>query len=139
MSTSSKRPSGFDVAIPFVEGAGIELLEFSRERVLARLDVQDRHSNSSGFAHGGAVMTLLDVSMAMAGRLASDAPDQTAVATIEMKTAFMQGAKGRLLCSGYCVHRTRSLAFCEAEVRDADGALVAKGSGTFKFMQRKGG
>ena len=137
----SDRPSGFDVAIPFVEHNGVRLLETRRDQVTACMDVTPLHTNSAGYAHGGAVMTLLDVTMAIAGRMVArdPGPEDTVMATIEMKTSFMQGARGRLLCTGRCVHQTRSLAFCEAEIRDAEGALVARASGTFRFMPRKKG
>jgi acyl-coenzyme A thioesterase PaaI-like protein len=38
---------------------------------------------------------------------------------------------------GECVHRATSLTFCEAQVRDESGELIAKASGTFKSRQRK--
>ncbi len=135
---SADRPSGFDVAIPFVEGAGIRLLSADRGGTVLELASETRHLNSAGFIHGGALMTLLDVSMAIAGRAhaTEHTPEQTVMATIEMKTSFMQAARGTLLCRGQCVHRTRALAFCEAEIRDEADRLIARASGTFRFMRR---
>jgi uncharacterized protein (TIGR00369 family) len=135
----SDRPSGFDVAIPFVEYSGIRLLETTVERVVTELNLAEHHLNSAGYAHGGAVMTLLDVTMAIAGRMVArdPGPKDTVMATVEMKTSFMQGGRGRLRCTGSCVHQTRSLAFCEAEIRDEAGQLVARASGTFRFMARR--
>ena len=137
----SDRPSGFDVAIRFVEYSGIRLLETTAEKVVAELVLLDHHLNSAGYAHGGAVMTLLDVTMAIAGRMVArdPGPADTVMATIEMKTSFMQGARGRLSCTGRCLHQTRALAFCEAEIRDETDALIARASGTFRFMARKKG
>ena len=134
----SNRPSGFDVAIPFVEYSGIKLLETTVEKVVTELQLTDHHLNSAGYAHGGAVMTLLDVTMAIAGRMVArdPGPPDTVMATIEMKTSFMRGGTGELTCTGFSMHRTRSLCFCEAEIRDRQDQLVARGSGTFKFMPR---
>jgi uncharacterized protein (TIGR00369 family) len=81
-------------------------------------------------------MTLLDVTMAMTARSTADDPLQVRMVTIEMKTSFMRGGTGELICTGTSVHRTRSMCFCEAEIRDGDDRLVARGSGTFKFMPR---
>ena len=62
------------------------------------------------------------------------------VVTIEMKTSFLQPGQGRLAGHGRCVHRTRTMAFCEADVVDAAGRLVARASGTFKYLRlRKAG
>ena len=139
MLVSAERPSGFDVAIPFVEHSGIRLIETRVDQVVACLEVTDLHTNSAGYAHGGAVMTLLDVTMAIAGRMVArdPGPEDTVMATIEMKTSFMQGARGLLTCKGRCIHQTRTLAFCESEIRDDTGALIARASGTFRFMPRK--
>jgi len=51
------------------------------------LTLQPPHMNSWHVAHGGVVMTLLDVVMSMAGR-SLDAEARGGV-TIEMKTSFM--------------------------------------------------
>jgi len=137
---SSDRPSGFDVPIPFIEGIEIRLLSADVSGTLVELNSGAHHHNSAGFVHGGALMSLLDVSMAIAGRAHATEyrPEDTVMATVEMKTSFMQGARGLLRCRGYCVHRSRTLAFCEAEIRDASEALIARASGTFRFMLRPG-
>ncbi len=44
--------------------------------------------------------------------------------------------RGKLIARGQCVHRTSTMAFCEAEIVDADGKTVSRGSGTFKFVKR---
>ena len=126
----------FDFAIPFIDWLGVEPVESLPGRVVTRLTVQDHMTNSGHVAHGGAIMTLLDVTMAMTARSTADDPLQVRMVTIEMKTSFMRAGSGVLYCTGKSLHRTRSLSFCEAEVCDASGALVARGSGTFKFMPR---
>ncbi len=98
-------------------------------------------------------MTLLDVVMAHAARspasrvgatpplepgdasVAADADASPSVVTIEMKTTFMRPGVGRLIAIGRRVHRTTSLAFCEGQVFDADGKIVAQASGTFKYLR----
>ena len=95
------------------------------------------HQNSLGVTHGGAIMTLLDVSMATAAR--SDTPGQ-GVVTIEMKTSFMRPAKvapgQKLTGLGQLMHRTRNMAFTEGRILDAEGRLCAHATGTFKYMAR---
>ena len=57
--------------------------------------------------------------------------------TVEMKTSFVQPANAatRLIASAQAFHRTNSLAFCDGEVRDTDGRLIAKAMGTFKYQR----
>jgi acyl-coenzyme A thioesterase PaaI-like protein len=65
-------------------------------------------------------------------------PDIRGGVTIEMKTSFMQpgGYEGcRLIAKGKVAHASTSIYFCEGELWNGD-KLVAKASGTFKFLRR---
>ena len=88
--------------------------------------------NSLSAAHGGVVCTVLDVAMAAAAR--SDDPSMRVV-TGDMSVQFMRPGVGTLMAVGRTTTLTRSLAFCEAEIRDPDGNLVAKGTGVFKRLK----
>jgi hypothetical protein len=52
-----------------------------------------------------------------------------------MKTSFMRPGEGELRALGKLLQRTTTLAFCEASVLDADGALCAHATGTFKYVR----
>ncbi len=128
----------FLVHIPFVEHLGFELLRLGNGEADIALPLHDALTNSSGVAHGGATMTLLDVAMAHAA-LSLDGQgvgETSAVVTVEMKTSFMRPGLGRLLGRGRRMHRTASLAFCEGSVYDVDGLLIAHATGTFKYVKR---
>jgi uncharacterized protein (TIGR00369 family) len=123
--------------IPFVKLLGLELQRMQGGEAEVHLDMQESFTNSWGVAHGGVLMTLLDVAMAHAAR-SPEAAGGTAlpgVVTIEMKTAFMRPGEGRLVATGRRLHRTVSLAFCEAFVHDTAGRLLCHASGTFKYLQ----
>ena len=125
---------GFGVEIPFVHHLGFELTVF--EGGLSELHYTPRpeHLNSYAVTHGGAVMTLLDVTMAGAARSVSP---ELGVVTIEMKTSFMQPSLGKLICKGHLMHRTKSMAFTEATVFDEAGRACAHATGTFKYVSRR--
>lgn len=127
----------FRVRIPFVETLGFELLAFDAGRAEIALDVRDEITNSWGVVHGGVTMTLLDVAMAHAARSPNQPgnPPDMGVVTIEMKTSFMRPGLGRLVAHGTLMQRTASMAFCQGEVRDAQGTLVAHATGTFKYLK----
>ena len=78
-------------------------------------------------------MTLLDVTMATAARSVDKG---MGAVTIEMKTSFMQPARGTLTGKGRLIHRTRNMAFTEGTVYDADGNVCAHATGTFKLVSR---
>ena len=123
----------FGVEIPFVELLGFELVKFEAGQSELAYAPKAEHLNSFSVTHGGALMTLLDVTMACAAR--SVVPDM-GVVTIEMKTSFMQPAIGPLTARGELIHRTATMAFTQATVLDAAGKACAHATGTFKFVKR---
>ena len=135
-ANSWKRLAGFGVDIPFVQHLGFVLTQFVSGQSEISYTAQAEHLNSYGVTHGGALMTLLDVSMATAAR--SDSPEQ-GVVTIEMKTSFMHPAVGPLLARGTLVHRTATMAFTQSTIFDAQGRACASAMGTFKFLKRPPG
>lgn len=123
--------------IPFIHLLGAELLRFEDGESEIALDVRDELHNSWHVAHGGVLMTLLDVAMAHATRVPRTPekdPDPRGVVTIEMKTTFMKPARGRVRCVGKLLQRSASLCFCEGTVYSAGGERLAHATGTFKFL-----
>jgi uncharacterized protein (TIGR00369 family) len=123
----------FGAHIPFVKHLGFELNVFEGGHSEIDYEPRPEHLNSFDVTHGGASMTLLDVTMATAAR--SVQPDM-GVVTIEMKTSFMQAARGKLTAKGRLMHRTATLAFTEATMYDAEGRACAHATGTFKYVKR---
>ncbi len=124
----------FAVDIPFVRVLGFDLQVFENGHALIDYVPQPDHQNAFGATHGGALMTLLDVTMASAAR---SVELDCGLVTIEMKTSFMQTARGRLTGKGNLVHRSTSLAFTEASVIDEIGRVCAKATATFKYVRPK--
>jgi uncharacterized protein (TIGR00369 family) len=123
----------FGVEIPFVQLLGFELMLFEGGHSQINYDPKPEHLNSFNVVHGGASMTLLDVTMAVAARSVSP---ELGVVTIEMKTSFMRAAKGLLVARGKLIHRTATMAFTEASIFDADDKICAHATGTFKYVKR---
>ena len=128
----------FGATIPFVDHLGFTLEKFEGGQSELHYAPRAEHLNSFDVTHGGAVMTLLDVVMATAARSVAQ---EMGVVTIEMKTSFMRPAKvapgDTLVARGELQHRTRSMAFTEGRVYDADGQLCAVSTGTFKYVARR--
>jgi uncharacterized protein (TIGR00369 family) len=128
-------PIPFPRPIPFAQHLGFELVLFEGGQAHIQLDPGPHHENSFDVVHGGALMTLLDVTMAHAIRSAES--DDVGCATIEMKTSFMRGAVGPITAQGRILHRTKSMAFAEATVVDASGQACCHATGTFKVFARR--
>lgn len=128
---------GFGFHIPFTAHLGIELVQFAEGHSEVHLPSKPELLNSFSVAHGGVVMTMLDVAMASAAR--SFSPEM-GVVTIEMKTSFMAPAllsdKGPLVAKGELMQRTATMAFTQATLYDARGRACAHATGTFKYLKR---
>jgi uncharacterized protein (TIGR00369 family) len=127
----------FGVPIPFVEHLGFELARFEGGSSCILYTPRPEHMNSFAVTHGGAVMTLMDVTMATAAR---SVQKEMGVVTIEMKTSFMRpapGDGGRLTARGRLMHRSATMAFTEATLYDVLGQACAHSTGTFKYVRRK--
>jgi uncharacterized protein (TIGR00369 family) len=134
--TLNESQEGIDFArdyhrkVRFAAHLGIE--QVALEPGVARMScaLQPHMTNSWGIAHGGVVMTLLDVTLCMAARTLH--PHSAGIVTIELSTAFIDAGKGTLQSEARVLRNGRSLIFVEGEVRNEDGALVAKAQGTVR-------
>lgn len=140
MTEKKNSPVGYPYGVPFVDHLGALMIEEGNGSAMLFLEMKPEHRNRHGAAHGGVVMTMLDIAMARAvrGQTRHRGDQDLGVVTIEMKSSFLQPGMGeRLLARGTSVHRTTSMCFAEAELHDESGVLVARSSGTFKILRPK--
>jgi uncharacterized protein (TIGR00369 family) len=79
---------------------------------------------SGPIVHGGMVTTLLDT--AMGGACWSVMEDGESFLTADLRVEFLRSARpGTLRAEGSVVQRNRRVAFCAAELYDADRTLLA--------------
>ena len=91
--------------------------------------VTDLLRNPQGSLHGGAMATVMDISM---GHLVNKVAGPGA--TIEMKVQFMRPVtEGMVTCEGAFVRRGRSLSFMESRLMGEDGKLAALATATWKM------
>ncbi|HEY4374910.1 MAG TPA: PaaI family thioesterase [Burkholderiales bacterium] len=122
--------------VPFLTHLGVQVDSMEPGHAVLSLDPKPEHYNSWGAVHGGVVMTLLDVCMAIAGR-AYDPANLSGV-TVDMSSSFISPGRGKQIAIGRVVAQSTSLWRCEGEVRNvADDSLVARSMGTFKFRNLK--
>ena len=129
MSGIPKETYEFTKHIPFSEHLGIQVE--SLETGVARLSmtVKPEFMTSWGTAHGGSILSLLDITMSMTARTLYDPP--RSIMTIDLNTQFIGTATGMLRAEGRVVKAGKTLIFCEGEARSEAGDLVAKAIGTF--------
>lgn len=99
-----------------------------------RMELEPQVMNPFGSVHGGAICSLID-SAAGSAIAAGCAPDSDRImGTIDMQVHFLERAKGTAaIAEGRMVRAGRAVAVAQVEVRDAEGALVAMGTATFRL------
>ncbi|MHB8885431.1 MAG: PaaI family thioesterase [Methylovirgula sp.] len=123
----------FGLEIPFARHCGITALSLDEGRTRLSLPLTEMSTNQFGVFHGGALLTLLDIAMGSAARVTIGAW----VVAVDMQTAFIAPGRSDVIGEGRVIRAGRSLIFCEGEIRDKDGVLVAKGSGIYKAASHK--
>jgi uncharacterized protein (TIGR00369 family) len=123
--------SGLDIFIPFAERLGIRLIQRAVGDVILELDLNEDHMNSWQMAHGGVIMSMLDIAMATSAKSLDDASSDAA--TVELKTNFLKAATGRITARALAQRAGRSLVFVEGELRNEPQELLARATGTFKL------
>lgn len=118
--------------VPFMQLLGMQRLRSEGGRAQLALEPRAELGNVIGAIHGGAVLTLLDVAMASAAVSARDF-ECTAV-TLDMTSAFLAPGRGRLTADAELLHQAEGVAWCRAEVTDAEGRRVARAQGAFRYL-----
>jgi uncharacterized protein (TIGR00369 family) len=92
--------------------------------------------NPAGAVHGGVYGVVHDAAMNFATNAALESGDRAA--TLELKYSTMRSARAgdTLAVRAEVVRLTRQVAYLETTIRDADGELASRGTGTF-FVRRR--
>ena len=94
--------------------------------------VETKHSAVPNVAHGGFIAGLMDATMGV-GALSLVCEQMKVVSTIEIKTTFINPVltNTEITCISYCIRHGKTIVFMEAELKDSNNRLLAKGSGSF--------
>jgi uncharacterized protein (TIGR00369 family) len=113
------------------------LVEVERGRAVFEGTPDERHYNPMGGVHGGYAATLLDSACGIAvhSMLKSD----QGFTTLELKVSYLRGMNdttGPVRAEGRVVNIGRRVAFAEADIRDADGRLMATATSTLLVLAK---
>jgi uncharacterized protein (TIGR00369 family) len=116
--------------VEFTEYLGMKHLGMQDGEYILDLELEPRHLSRAERAHGGVLFTLLDTAL---GRALLDAlPEGRGCATVELKINYFRPVQsGRVRARGRLVNLTRSIGYSEGEVRDGNGRLLARATGSF--------
>ena len=122
--------------IPFVVHLGLTTESLGEGTARLWMPLPKHFTNSLGTAHGGVIMSLLDVALCTAARTLH--PDSIGVITIDLSTSFIGGGTGsKLIAEARVLKDGRSLIFVEGEAKNEDGSLVAKAIATVRVRLKE--
>lgn len=103
-----------------------------------RFQLDQSYCHSGDIVQGGFVAGMLDA--AMAHVVFARLRELVIVASLEIKVSFFEMARpGELSAFGRVVKLGKSIGFLEAELKDANGRLLAAATSTAKIIRRKPG
>jgi 1,4-dihydroxy-2-naphthoyl-CoA hydrolase len=103
---------------------GIEFVEASRDRLVARLTIRDDLRTVGGALHGGALMAFADTVGATATAL--NLPEGAGTTTLESKTNFFAaGRSGVVRAEATPLHRGRRTMVWQTRITDEGGRLLS--------------
>lgn len=120
---------------PFAAWLGIAVREADLGRSLLVMTASARLANRRGVIHGGAIATLMDSSMAIATRTIESGLETSG--TVDLNIHFIAPGRGDLTARAEVRHAGGSIAFCQCEVRDEAGTLVATAMSSFKLRRAR--
>jgi uncharacterized protein (TIGR00369 family) len=94
--------------------------------------------NPLGTVHGGVYGVVHDAAMNFAASSALERGDRAATLDLSYQTMRPAEADAPLAVRGEVVRLSTSVAYLESTVRDADAALISRGTATF-FVRRRDG
>jgi acyl-CoA thioesterase len=110
----------------FARFVGIELVDVTPGRAVARMTIQDHHRNGVGTVQGGAIVTLADLTFAAAANSYG-----TVAVAINIAVSFLQpGLRGVLTATAEEISASPRLATYLVRVQDDAGQIIALFQGT---------
>ena len=107
-----------------VKHLGIEFVEVTPDRIVARLKVEEQLMTVTGTVHGGTLMAFADT-IGAAGTVANLVEGQS-TATLESKTNFIAGCKsGTIQAEAKPIHKGKRTHVWETRITDENGKLLS--------------
>lgn len=122
-------------ASPYYRLLNMKIEEVKDGYARLTMNIEEKHLQFLGLAHGGAIASLADSAAAWAIMGSTDL--KGALLTVEMKINFLAPVKsGQLIAEARSVHKGFRISVCDVDVKDNQGRLVAKSLVTY-YLQRE--
>lgn len=119
---------------PYWQLLGMELLDMKNGWAKVRLPFENKLTNPTGTAHGGAIFSIADAAAAMAAMGTVEKGES--VTTIEMKINYVKPfVSGQIIAEARIAHKGATIALGDVDIFNEKGDLIAKGQATFMVLK----
>ena len=113
---------------------GMKILEWSDGVATLAVDLDERHQNRSGVAHGGVFMTMMDAAGGYAGCYCPHPGRVRRTLSLSLNTSFLAaGRGGRVFARARVRGGGTKIYVSTIEVSDEAGTLLAIGEGVYRY------
>ena len=122
---------------PYFELISMKIREIGIGYSLFEIDLNKKHLQPFGLAHGGVFAALIDTAASWA--LFYGIEDQHAgLTSVDLKLNYLAPAvSGKLIAKGRQIKMGKTLGYAEAQVTDETGKILAHGTSTIMILQGK--
>lgn len=107
---------------PFMQWNGIEITELDKDHCISYLDLRHEQTNPNGYAHGGLLFTIADVTASALARA-----DGRNYSTLDSDIHYLSNVKeGRILAESAVIRRGRTSVVTETVIRSESGKELAR-------------
>ena len=122
-------------SIPFLKTLGVRITEIGDRHAVMEVQIDERHLNYMGGAHGGLLAALVDTVCFFPRPLV---PSGTKLTTIALDVSYVRAAcfGDRLTARSELLHFGRRTASVSVKIVDQEQRLIAHGKGTLLVLER---
>ena len=125
---------------PFHEHLGVRVAEWRDGFARLVCDTQPHHANRSGIVHGGLLLSIIDQAAAFAGLFCPYPGRVRRAVTLDLDCRFTGQAHigDRLTAEGRVMTAGHNVFFCQTQVFNPAGEVVAYGGSTHRYRAGSG-
>ena len=123
---------------PFLRHLALKMTELGWGSARFEMEAAPFRLQPFGVVHGGNFAMLIDSATFWACFLTLDSEDD-GLTSVDLKVNYLAPSRlGPLGCDGKLIKAGKTLSYAEAEVRDAEGRLLAHGTSTLMRLPQRG-
>jgi uncharacterized protein (TIGR00369 family) len=120
---------------PFYDHLGLQVVSIGDGSASLLLSPSTDLGNSKGDLHGGAIASMMDITLSQAVRSAY--PSGINVSTISMTVNYLAPSQGNALSHAQVIRAGHSIAYAEGDVKNEAGDIVCRVSGSYRIIRPK--